>query len=280
MQRPIMGTEALAGAELTRGQLRWNYRAVHPDVYIAKNQKRTLYVNTYAAWLWTRRTGIIAGRAAAAMHGVYGMDASTPIEMIGPHIRHQRGVVMREERIGGDEVQSIGELRVTTAARTALDLGRHLPRDLAVQYLDQLARAADLTEAAVAPLIERYRGARGLPRARVALSLMDGGTRRQEETRMRLLMHDFGLPAPRTNIALTDGRDTTVIGMGWDDVKLGVSYFEPPRPGGCAAVQDLRHHELVARMGWTEMGFINSGHGRSVGYHVRNELHRRRRQNR
>ena len=69
----------------------------------------------------------------------------------------------------------------------------------------------------------------------------------------------------------------TTIGMGWDDAKLGVSFFEPPRPGGCAAVQDLRHHELVARMGWTEMGFVTLLHGRSVMHRVRDELRRRRR---
>jgi hypothetical protein len=273
---PFIGTEALANGDLTRGQLRWNYRAVHPDVYIGKDQKRTLSVNTHAAWLWTKRTGIIAGRAAAAIHGVSGIDASTPVDMIGPHTRRRRGIVMREERIDEDEVRSNCTWRMTTAARTALDLGRRLPRNLAVEHLDEMARASHLTEANVAPLVERYRGARGIPQARIALSLMDGGTRCREETRLRLLFHDAGLPAPRTNIVLSDGRYSTVIGMGWDEAKLGVSFFEPPRPGGCAAVQDLRHHELVERLGWTEMGFVGSTQGRALLYRVRDELRRRR----
>lgn len=275
---PFIGTEALANGELTRGQLRWNYRAVHPDVYIARDQTRTLSVNTLAAWLWTKRTGIIAGLAAAAINGASGIDASTPIEMIGPHARRRRGIVMRDERIDENEVRSNCTLRMTTTARTALDLGRRLPRNLAVEYLDEMARASPyLTEADVAPLVERYRGARGIPQARIALSLMDGGTRCREETRLRLLFHDAGLPAPRTNIVLSDGRYSTVLGMGWDEAKLGVSFFEPPRPGGCAATQDLRHHELVERLGWTEMGFVASTQGRALLYRVRDELRRRRR---
>jgi hypothetical protein len=273
---PFIGTEALASGELTRGQLRWNYRAVHPDVYVAKDQERTLFVRTYAAWLSTKRTGIIAGLAAAALHGVYGIPAETPIDMIGPHNRRRRGIVMREERIEDDEVRSNRTWRMTTAARTALDLGRRLPRALAVEYLDELARAAHLTEADVVPLLDRYRGARGIPQARIALSLMDGGTRCREETGLRLLFRDAGLPPPRTSIALSDGRDSTVIGMGWDDAKLGVSFFEPPRPGGCAAIQDLRHHELVARLGWTEIGFVGLTQGRALVYRVRDELRRRR----
>ncbi|TQR84116.1 hypothetical protein D8S82_23235 [Mycobacterium hodleri] len=274
---PFIGTEALARGDLTRGRLRHNYDRIHPDVYLASGQERTLLVNTEAAWLWTGRTGIVAGLAAAALHGVRTVDAATPIEMIGTHTRRRRGIVMREERIEADEVRSNGSWRVTTAARTALDLGRRFPRDLAVEYLDALARAADLVETDVAPLVERYRGARGIPQARSALAQMDGGTRCREETRIRLLLLDAGLPPPRTNITLCDGRDSTTIGMGWDEVKLGVSFFEPPRPGGCAAVQDLRHHELVERVGWTEIGFVAVTQGRSIVYRVRDELRRRMR---
>ena len=74
-----------------------------------------------------------------------------------------------------------------------------------MQYLDKLASTCGLTKADVDPLLDRYRGARGIVRARTALALMDGGSRRAEETRMRLLLHDAGLPAPRTNITSPTG---------------------------------------------------------------------------
>lgn len=48
----MVGSEALRAGRLTRGQLRWNYTAVHPDVYVANDTERTLAVNTEAAALW------------------------------------------------------------------------------------------------------------------------------------------------------------------------------------------------------------------------------------
>lgn len=77
MAQLFVGAEAIASARLTRAQLRWNYTAVHPGIYIPNSAGRTLFVNTVAAWRWTGRKGIIAGRAAAALHGARSVDAST-----------------------------------------------------------------------------------------------------------------------------------------------------------------------------------------------------------
>ena len=141
MEQPIVGAEAIAEAKLTRGQLRWNYTAVHPGVYLPNTAERSVHVNTVAAWLWTGRKGVIAGRAAASLHGARWVDATTPIEVIAEHTRRRGGVIVREERIGVDEITYVGDLPVTTPARTALDLARHLPRDPAVAHLDALAAA-------------------------------------------------------------------------------------------------------------------------------------------
>src|ERR1700760_3231935 len=72
----FVGTEAINDGLLTRGQLRWNFTAVHPGVYAPDDAERTLALNTVAAWLWTGRKGVIAGRAAAALHGAKWVDAT------------------------------------------------------------------------------------------------------------------------------------------------------------------------------------------------------------
>ncbi|HEX2287001.1 MAG TPA: hypothetical protein VHI10_19620, partial [Mycobacterium sp.] len=82
MWQPFVGTEALSTGQLTRGQLRWNHDAILPRIYLPKDTERTVYMNAVAAWLWTGRRGVIAGRAAAALHGAKWADASTPIEII------------------------------------------------------------------------------------------------------------------------------------------------------------------------------------------------------
>jgi hypothetical protein len=271
---PIIGTEAIASGALTRGQLRWNYTALHPNVYVDKNYERTVTTNAYAAWLWTRRTGIIAGRAAAAVHGVQLVDDSTPIELIADHGRQRRGIVIREERIADDEIQTVGPFRVTTPVRTALDLGRRLPRDEAVTLLDRLAGATGVEYADVVALMDRYHGARGIPQARTALPLMDGGTRSPAETRLRLMFHDAGMPKPRTSILLDDGRDRAVIGVGWDVPKVGVSFQDPGGTDCYRLVQEIKHQEVVQRLGWVEIRVAALNQPRSILHRVREALRR------
>ncbi|BBZ30094.1 hypothetical protein MMAD_43890 [Mycolicibacterium madagascariense] len=273
---PFLGTEALSSGALTRGALRWNYRAVLPNVYLPRDETPTLEDRTIAAWLWTGRRGVVAGRAAAAIWGVTGIEAGTPIELIGPHARPHPGVIVREERIADDEIRTWQGLRVTSPARTALDLGRRLPTGLAVEHLDVLCRVACLTRDEVEQQLQRYRGVRGIPQARVALRLMDGGARCPEETRMRLLLYTNGVPRPSTGILVEDGGRVARIGMGWEGIKLGVSYFAPLEAGVGVAAGDLVHHEIVARTGWTEVGYVGMANAGLIARRVRSEVWRRR----
>jgi hypothetical protein len=267
--QPFIGSEAIASGALTRGQLRWNYSAIYPNVYVAKDHRRSIWTNAEAAWLWTRRTGIIAGRAAAALHGVHWLDESIPIELITNHGRQPNGIVIRQERIEDDEVQVRGQLRVTTPARTALDLARRLPRDEAVILLDELAGSTRVRHADVDALVDRYRGARGMRRAYVTLPLMDGGTRSPAETLLRLMFRDAGLPKPRTSIRLDDGRDTAVVGMGWESQRVAVSFHDPDR---FHLVQEIKHQEVLQRLGWAEIRVVALNQRRSIVHRVRRAL--------
>ena len=71
------------------------------------------------------------------------------------------------DRVEDDEVQLIAGMRVTTPARTALDLACRYPIGKAVAAIDALARATRLKMADVESLAERYRGRRDIRRARI-----------------------------------------------------------------------------------------------------------------
>lgn len=276
MWQPFVGTEALEEGRLTRGQLRWNHTAVLPRVYLPNDAERTLYLNTVATWLWTGRKGVIAGRAAAALHGAKYIGASTPIEVIAEHTRRRRGVLVHEERIASDEITYVGEMAVTTPARTALDLARHLPRDVAVVHLDALAAATGVTFADAAALIERYRGARGVRRARTALALMDGGAQSPEETRLRLLLIDAGLPAPRTQIRVTDGYAEAFIDMGYDEPMVGLDYEGSHHSEDRGQyVYDIGRADLIDRVGWIDLRVVKE-HSRGYILHRVREAFARR----
>ncbi|HTI76690.1 MAG TPA: hypothetical protein VL634_16950 [Mycobacterium sp.] len=272
----FVGTEAIDDGRLTRGQLRWNFTAVHPGVYLANEVERTLSLNAVAAWLWTGRRGVIAGRAAAALHGAKWVDASTPIELIAEHTRRRDGVIVREERIGADEITYIGELPVTTIARTALDLARHLPRDVAVRHLDALAAATGVLPDDALELAAKYRGLRGIRRARIALALMDSGAESPKETWLRLVLIDGGFPRPRTQIRVCDGVQEAFIDMGYDEPMVGFDYDGwHHSQNRDQYVHDIGRAEFIEREGWIDIRVVAEHSRRFVLHRAREAFTRR-----
>jgi hypothetical protein len=181
---PFLGSQPLHRGAVTRTDLRTRYRAVFRDVYIHRDTELTAVIKARAAWLSTGAT--LAGFSAAAIAGTKWLDAAAPAEIVRDDRHAQRGMVVHSYQLADDEVQTVGGMRVTTAARTAFDIGRRLPVARAVPVLDALLRAAATKPADVVAVTERHRGARGVQRLRAALELADGGAESPQETRVRL----------------------------------------------------------------------------------------------
>lgn len=162
----VLGSEALRNGLLTRHQLQRHHHRILPDVYIPRDHEIGLHDRAAAAWLWSRRRAIVGGLAAAALHGAKWVDDETPVELIWNNGRPPAGLIVRNERLRCDEVTNVAGLPVTTAARTAFDLGRHLPRKAAVTRLDALMRATRFQTDEVLALADLHRGARHLRRLR------------------------------------------------------------------------------------------------------------------
>jgi hypothetical protein len=257
MREVFIGSEMLNRGALTRSQLRWNYRSIFPDVYVSKSGPLPLLRRTIGAWLWSGRNGVIAGRAAAALHGAQWVAGDVPIELLWRNGRPPDGIVVRNERIDPDEIAVVAGLPVTTPQRTALDLARHLPRDLAVQNLDALARATNVKAADALLLVDRYPRARGLRRAEVALDLMDSGAQSPKETWLRLVLIDGRLPRPRTQIRVTDGFNEAFIDMGYDDAMVGLDYDGKHHASDrLRYVHDIGRNELIERQGWIDIHVV------------------------
>lgn len=276
MSEEVVGGELLASGALTRGQLRWHYRRLFPDVYAPKASPQTLRLMTAGAWLWSGRNGVVAGRAAAAVHGASWVGAATPIEMLWRCGRPPEGIIVRNERIADDEVREVGGLVVTAPHRTAFDLARHLPRDAAVTHLDALSRATGVTAVQALALAERYPRARGLPRARIALELMDAGAESPRETWLRLLLIDAGLPRPRTQIRVSDGYREAFIDMGYDEPKVGLDYEGAHHSTDRGQyVHDIGRAELIDGEGWIDIKVVKEHSRRFILHRVREAFARR-----
>jgi very-short-patch-repair endonuclease len=272
----FLGNEAIAGGRLTRGQLRWNYRRAHRNVYLPKSAPRSLWDNISAAWLWSGRRGIVAGRAAAALHGARWIDEFAPVEIVGPFNHPPPGIIVRRERISVEDVVELGGLRVTNPARTAFDLARHLPRAVAVSHLDALSAATGLTVDAVAGLIASHKGARGVRQCQTALSLMDGGAQSPKESWLRLVLVDAGLPRPVTQIRITEGRFVAYLDMGWEQPMVAVEYDgDQHRTDRSQYVKDIRRAEILNCLGWQVIRVINEDRPNVVVQRARDALNRR-----
>ncbi|MGW0161185.1 hypothetical protein ACWDUN_17930 [Mycobacterium sp. NPDC003323] len=224
MPLPFLGADAVASGLLTREQLRYRYRPVFRGAYLPKDHRPTLFERIAAARLVVPKA-VIAGSAAAALHGAKWVDDDVRIDLIG-RCRPQRGLKGREETLRADEITTVRGIPVTTPARTAFDLGRRLPRNAAIARIDALMNASPFSIEDVMLLTKVHRGARGLVDLRKVLPHVDGGAESPKETWLRMLFVDAGLPRPKTQFVVytADGRYIKRLDMVWEEYKVGAEY--------------------------------------------------------
>lgn len=228
---------------------------MHPDVYAVKGARLTATSRAAAAWLWTRRSGVMAGRSAAALHGAKWVDDDEPAQILHRNRRSPKGIETWSDRFEEDELQVVGGMLLTTPARTALDMACRLPLDDAVAAIDALANATRLKMADVDLLVERYRGRRAIRQARVALDLVDAGAASPQETRLRLLYIRAGFPRPETQIPVygEHGQLVAILDMGWRDVMVGTDYEgEHHRLTRRQLDHDIKRYDAVTELGWLD----------------------------
>ena len=94
MQQPFIGAEAIAKGALTRHTLRTRFTAIHDGVYLAVGTELTPRLRAQAAWLRSRRSGVLAGFSAAALYGARWIDACHPAHIIDDNRRRESGIVV------------------------------------------------------------------------------------------------------------------------------------------------------------------------------------------
>ncbi|MGV0851405.1 hypothetical protein [Mycolicibacterium phlei] len=250
---PFVGTEAVAAGALSERTLRRRYRPLYPNVYVPRDAPVAASERARAAWLWSKRRGIVAGLSAAAIHGARWISGDEPAELLHDNRRPPDRLVVRSGRTLPDELLTVDGMYVTAPARTAFDLGRRLPRLPAVQRLDALANATGLKGVDVETVIAAHPGARGVPRLRSVLPLVDGGAESPQETVARLALVDAGLPAPQTQFRVLDdyGQFVARLDMAYPELKVGIEYDGPQHWTDPAVRQrDIDKMFVLTELGW------------------------------
>jgi hypothetical protein len=271
-REPFIGSEALASGALSRHQLRTRYRAVLPNVYLASDVQLSLDLRIRAACLWSRRRAVVAGAAAAALHGAKWIPDDVPVELIYGNPNPPAGVLIRRDALIEGETQTLDGRVVTTPERTAFDIGRRGAVRSAVVRLDALARATGFKIDDVLHIAKCHPRSPGVRRLEAALELVDPGAQSPRESYLRLLLIDAGLPWPQTQIPVldADGIPVAYLDLGWEDVMVAVEYDgDHHRTDRRQYVKDIRRIEMLERMGWIVVRIVAEDRPANIVHRVR-----------
>lgn len=278
MREPFIGSDAIAAGVVSKSQLATRFRRLFPDVYVPRDVDVTAELRAKAGWLWSGRRGVVAGFAAAALHGSKWVDDAQVLDLVHDNRRGPPGITLHADRIEGDEIQLVAGMRVTSPVRTALDFGCWYPTMTAVAGIDALARATEIKAADIELLARRYAGRRGIARARQAADFFDPGAQSPKESWLRVVLVQAGLPRPQTQIPVSDefGNVFAYLDMGWEDVKVAVEYDgDQHRSDRQQYTWDVRRLERLQRCGWFVVRVVSGDRPAEVVGRVRSALARR-----
>jgi hypothetical protein len=252
---PFRAAEALESEALTFRELRRLHFAMYPGVWAPRGVEPSVVDRARAVWLWSGRRGVVGGLAASAILGAKWIEGETPIELIHANRRPPPGIIVHTDVLAADETQFVGAVPITTAARTAFDLGRRLPLKDGVQRIDALMNTTGLKVDTVEAVGRAHPGIRGLRQLRETLALVDGGAESPYESLTRLLLVQNGFPPVQTQIVVHDEHDRAFarIDMGWPDYLVGVDFegahhWSDPKQRSW----DITRLAKLSKLGWID----------------------------
>ena len=261
LTRPFRGSAAVAAGLLTWGQLRGpRFQRLFPDVYGPADLEPNLALRSAAAAVLVDGRGVLAGYSAAELLGASCGPTDAPAEVLLTRIGRQAyrcpGLRVHRDLVEPSEITAAGPYGVTTAVRTAFDLIRWAPtlREKVVA-VDALAFACRIEPADVLRLRMLHWGARGASHIVPVLRLCDAKAESPMETRIRIALHEHGLPAPEIQFEVEAGGRVRRLDLAYPSVKLAIEYDGDHHRKQDRAHQDLLREAALVRLGWTILRF-------------------------
>lgn len=237
-------------------------RRVFRGVFAATQAPDSIRFRARALALVVPESAVVTDRTAAWLHGVPVLGRGThllapPLDLAQPgDTRTCRPGVNGGRRLFVDEdIVSLDGLRVTSAVRTACDLGRRLWRFDALAAIDGFLRIGVAHEA-VLSLTGRFKGYRGVRQLRALGPLADGRAESPGESALRLHWYDAGLPRPDLQHCIldpTNGRLRYRLDVPAPEVRFAAEYDgEEHHSSPQDRAHDLDRRRILAdEYGWT-----------------------------
>jgi hypothetical protein len=174
-----------------------------------------------------RASAVLSGATAAWVWGLPRPRGGEPtVQLTDPHRwRRGRGWLMTHADLPEDEVTVRGAYRVTTAARTLVDVARAWPEVHAVAAVDAALLRGLTNREELARVLDRQAIVPGIPRAVRAVALADERAESWLETWGRLTFAALELPAFVPQVELwADGRLVKVADGWYAEAALAIEF--------------------------------------------------------
>jgi very-short-patch-repair endonuclease len=258
---PFTGAAAVAAGLLTRRQLQGDtWRRLLPGVYAWSELTLDHRRWCRAAGLFLRGRGAVSGRSAAGLWGAAVLVRDGPVEVTLPlktRLRAPDGLTIVRSPLPPRDVTERAGVPLTSAERTAFDLGRRLPVVDAVVALDAMLGAKLITKGGLAAFATAQPGWPGIDQLNTVLLVSDAGAASPQESRLRVLLLGNGLPRPVTqHVVRTDsGIFVARLDLAYPERKIGVEYEGDHHRGRGQFQRDLRRMNALTACGWTVLRF-------------------------
>lgn len=168
--------------------------------------------------------------SAATLHGLWRSSAQMHVTVPrnGPHSRGGL-TVHRVRRLAEDDVMTINGIRVTTVARTALDVAEEAPPRIVANLLERAQREGVFDLAAMRATVDRNPGRRSAKVLTEALDLEAPSTRELQQRFLRLC-RTHGIPEPEQEVQIGPYH----VDFLWREARLAVE------------TDGRQYHEIVA----------------------------------
>lgn len=247
-------------------------RMLH-GVSVASQVPDSLGLRAAALKLVVPEHAVVVDRTACWLHGVDALPRSAihempPLEVFSRSESRMRrgGVASGIRELGRRDTEEVDGLLVTTALRTACDVGRRLWRYDAIGALDGLLRVG-VDQEELLEQIDRFKGYRGVRQLRELAPLADPRSESPPEAALRLHWIEADLPPPEPQIWVLgdDGARRYRIDIGHRETRYGAEYFGEEFHGEAVRDRDAERLDwLQAHRSWT-MDVFDKGavYGRS-----------------
>ena len=196
---------------------------LHRGVYAVGHRGLTLRGRFRAAVLACGEAGVLSHFAAAAFWGFWNWEERlVDVTIVGCGSRRVAGVRVHGSRTVERDVQLRHGMRVTTPARTLLDLAAVLP----AKGLRRIVRRAQAQRAVsirqILEVCDRSPGHHGAARLRAAVADGPAPTRTDLEDLLLDLLDRAGIPRPEINAPLRFGTETIVPDYLWRAQRVAI----------------------------------------------------------